>query len=76
MFQKCPICNGTGQDFNFPNLNSACTVCKGAKIIDDKSGKPPTNTKDDSTTPLNLKPYGDLGSIREEIERDEKAKYR
>lgn len=40
MFQKCPVCNGTGTDPNSINMN-ACTVCKGTKIISELTGTPP-----------------------------------
>ena len=45
-FQKCPICNGTGLS-PFPNMYSSsttspCPTCNGHRIIDDKTGLPPT----------------------------------
>ena len=39
-FQKCPICNGTGFDPTKLGL-VPCTVCKGTKIINELTGKPP-----------------------------------
>ena len=42
MYQKCPICNGTGKDpSQFAKVTSPCTVCKGAKIISELTGLPP-----------------------------------
>ena len=46
MWQKCPICYGTGK---IPNLNSSsaysiCTVCNGFKIINKLTGLPPVKT--------------------------------
>lgn len=43
MYQKCPICNGTG---NEPVIMSGdafptCRTCKGAKIINEETGFPP-----------------------------------
>jgi len=40
-YQKCPICNGSGQIWDEPNLNytgstvgfKTCDVCHGSKII-------------------------------------------
>jgi DnaJ-class molecular chaperone len=37
MYQKCPICNGTGRDADY----KYCTVCNGFKIIDEITGLPP-----------------------------------
>lgn len=42
MYQKCPICNGTGKDpSQFAKVTAPCTVCKGAKIISEFTGLPP-----------------------------------
>lgn len=46
MWQKCPICNGSGQVENGPvctNPYSVCPTCKGWKIISVVSGRPPSN---------------------------------
>lgn len=40
MWQKCPICNGTGQD---PNIMLTCMVCGGNKIISEITGLPPVD---------------------------------
>lgn len=43
MWEKCPVCNGSG----FDNTRSAtsstekCPVCNGRRIINDLTGKPP-----------------------------------
>ncbi len=44
MFQKCPLCNGTGihtHILNTGNPTIKCDVCKGQKIISQLTGKPP-----------------------------------
>jgi hypothetical protein len=44
MFQKCPICEGTGEDsINVPfnAIPPICSVCKGEKIISTLTGLPP-----------------------------------
>lgn len=43
MYQKCPICNGTGIDQNPGTYSSIpkCTVCNGYKIINELNGLPP-----------------------------------
>jgi len=41
MFQRCPICNGCGRNMWTEKL---CSVCNGAKIIDEKTGQPPPTT--------------------------------
>lgn len=44
-WQKCPVCDGAGAYFNpFSGYTlDACSVCRGAKIIDDKTGLPPVS---------------------------------
>jgi len=45
MFQKCPCCGGTGKESpQYTNaLPITCTVCKGAKIISQLTGLPPSS---------------------------------
>lgn len=45
MWQKCPICNGTGSVPAILSTTSSqiCTVCNGAKIISKLNGLPPAN---------------------------------
>lgn len=38
MWQKCPLCNGTG---TIEPLSKVCTVCNGEKIINILTGRPP-----------------------------------
>lgn len=43
MYQKCPICNGTGV-IPTPNITSCfktCDTCNGKKIISSTTGLPP-----------------------------------
>jgi hypothetical protein len=43
-FQKCPICNGTGNDpfiVTGSFTSYPCPTCKGVRIIDDVTGLPP-----------------------------------
>jgi DnaJ-class molecular chaperone len=45
MWQKCPICNGTGL---LPTLvdnvyNNTCPTCNGARIISELTGNPPVS---------------------------------
>ena len=42
MWQKCPICNGTGND---PRFNSTCSTCNGTKIISELTGLPPSHSQ-------------------------------
>lgn len=47
MWQKCPICNGTGrvpQDGFTSGSYQTCTVCNGYKIINELTGLPPVKT--------------------------------
>ena len=43
MWQKCPICNGTGKTHNTLSSSSfdICSTCNGAKIISELNGLPP-----------------------------------
>lgn len=43
MWQKCPICNGTGYVKYSGCGDVKCTVCDGKKIINEITGKPPSN---------------------------------
>ena len=43
-FQKCPICNGSGNDpfiVTGSQITYPCPTCKGARIIDEVTGIPP-----------------------------------
>lgn len=44
-YQVCPICKGEGKIFsNDSSLHKhICPVCKGQRVIDENTGKPPTN---------------------------------
>jgi len=43
-YQCCPICNGSGYVSGFGTATfSTCTVCRGAKIIDEVTGLPPAH---------------------------------
>ena len=41
MFQKCPVCNGTG-NINTIGIYQKCDVCNGRKIISEITGLPPS----------------------------------
>lgn len=45
MYQKCPVCFGTGKDQNVEALLkfSKCNTCKGSGIINELTGLPPEN---------------------------------
>lgn len=42
-YQKCPLCNGTGQynQFNTGIISGVCPVCNGQRIISELNGLPP-----------------------------------
>ncbi len=44
MWQKCPICNGTGEDVRQSEggMQRGCPTCKGARIINELTGHPPS----------------------------------
>jgi hypothetical protein len=44
MWQKCPVCNGTGKNYGALEggiYNSNCPTCNGQRIISELTGKPP-----------------------------------
>ena len=43
MWQKCPICNGSGITYNTLSSSSfdVCSTCRGTKIISELNGLPP-----------------------------------
>jgi len=44
MWQKCPICNGTGKNYGYSSLlsyDSNCPTRNGQRIISELTGKPP-----------------------------------
>jgi hypothetical protein len=46
-WEKCPLCNGTGlvqANTNSSSATAVCPVCKGEKIINSITGKPPVAT--------------------------------
>ena len=48
MWQKCPICKGTGLDSNHLVFNDEppkCPTCKGKRIINTLTGNPPIDDK-------------------------------
>jgi DnaJ-class molecular chaperone len=56
MWQKCPICNGTGVINNIVSSSSfnKCTTCDGAKIISELTGLPPKLNKKESNDVRNI----------------------
>lgn len=48
MYQRCPLCNGSGQDPTIAISSDTviCPVCGGAKIINEATGKPPKHEGD------------------------------
>ena len=61
MWQKCPICNGTGKDPLFQE--KCCTVCNGYKIVNELTGLPPVKSEDNRYTQINGK-IVNLGLLR------------
>jgi hypothetical protein len=48
MFQKCPICQGSGIEHQpvSSGTDKPCPVCGGMKIISELTGKPPKHDGD------------------------------
>lgn len=51
MWQKCPICNGAGNNNSLVGdvFTNKCRVCDGKGIISELTGLPPSNTYKTST---------------------------
>jgi hypothetical protein len=49
-WQKCPICNGTGEGYTI-HWVSPCKVCSGAGIISTISGLPPNRFSGEKLAP-------------------------
>lgn len=55
MWEKCPICKGTGLDPNYKVFNESppkCPICNGKRIINKLTGKPPVDRKIGETTEI------------------------
>lgn len=65
MWQKCPICNGTGRvsDYVSSSTSTICRTCNGHKIISELTGLPPN-----TTTPLQSFNSGDFRDNCEQFE--------
>ncbi len=57
MWQKCPICDGTGYIENTSRLSytNICRVCRGHCIISSLTGKPPKDDEEGSEVKNNPK---------------------
>lgn len=64
-FQKCPVCEGTGQVPRF-GTNPVCHVCNGHGIIDEVTGQPPLSNVVNNSESLSDAPQvnNDLASQR------------
>lgn len=63
MYQKCPICNGSGQVPPHPGSSATseqCDVCQGKKIISELTGLPPNYSE--GTAPVDIG-QGGKGSL-------------
>lgn len=45
-FQICPVCGGVGNVYPPVGYAVECPTCKGKRIIDDITGKPPKDDKE------------------------------
>ena len=44
-FEVCPLCKGEGFITQMSNDKVTCSVCKGAKVISELTGLPPSDNK-------------------------------
>lgn len=68
MWQKCPICNGTGNNNTLVGeiFSNVCTTCSGKGIISELTGLPPTGlgSNDYKNTKI-----GNSGDFRDNCEQ-------
>lgn len=50
IWQKCPVCNGTGYIENIITSNIICKVCRGHCIISSITGRPPMDDEEGAIT--------------------------
>ena len=68
MFQKCPLCNGTGQDESWLVHNGSkpkCPTCNGKRIINTLTGNPPDDRVE--KLPSNINEITFWGGLDKEI---------
>ena len=72
MWQKCPICNGTGktgEKLGYYSIKPNCSVCQGTKIISEVSGFPPTFVPaEDFTSNVNVSKEQEIEFYKRELE--------
>lgn len=59
MWQKCPICNGSGLEPSF-QVPHGCGVCKGERILSELTGLPPKRPKEINIGDLNINDFNQL----------------
>lgn len=52
-WQKCPVCNGTGKNYEGLHSSAICPTCNGQRIIHEVTGLPPSFTAYNSTIASN-----------------------
>jgi RecJ-like exonuclease len=58
MWQKCPVCGGTGKvPNNLSSIHDTCDVCHGKKIISQLTGLPPNGFQDFTKKPEYAPPF-------------------
>jgi len=52
MYQKCPICNGSGTNPNYLSNEYQCKTCNGKGIISELTGLPPAGISNNNLTSI------------------------
>jgi len=77
-YQKCPVCNGTGEVINQNPLNFGtiqCPTCNGQRIISELTGRPPSPDIDNDAGRIIYEVKGKL--LKQEVsELDDNTVYR
>lgn len=69
MYQKCPICNGSGNTYSNYSLNTSasCKTCRGTGMISEITGLPPNTLFEVLGIPKDRFNSGDFKDICDQI---------
>ena len=74
MYQKCPICNGSGISMTITSSNAVCPTCQGRRIISEINGLPPNYLPTTNYTQSNTTDFRDNVESQDEYYGKNKTK--